>query len=950
MKNIIVFLFSLLFIQFSDAQFYSTGQDPSKVSWQQINTENFQLIFPEGLYAKANRVANVLEYMYEYTSAGYSLKPRKVSIILHNRSVISNGYVSWAPKRSEWITTPPQEMYAQDWLEQLAIHEFRHVVQISNLEQGLTQLLKIVFGEAIVGAVAGYLPLWFYEGDAVMAETALSSTGRGREPDFDRELRVIELDRGKRFSYDQSCLGSYRYHVPDHYKYGYQIVTYGNLNYAENIWDQALKTTARNPFAISPFYFGLRKSGIRSKKELYHETFDSLNTLWNRLLDTNILTFASNIPVNNNKYYTDYKYIHEQKGGYFAVRSGPDDLTRFIILGDSSEKVLFTPGYYVGTRVDIGKKYICWEEYRTDERWEQQSFSVICMLEKQSLRKSILGDESRWFSPALSPDEDKLVCVNIALNNDCSLIIMQVPDGKVLQEIPLHGYYQLFHPVWISNNELAFIAMDSNGKSIRQLNLLTLETKELFHTGFINIDQLSYADGSLLFSCDLEKVRNIYALKLSDKTVTRLTSSKHGADFPHISDDGEKLFYSDYTLSGYKPVLVAMDSIMEVEYKNIAAFKSPWAEALSAKAPINLQDTEIPENSYPSKPYYKILHGFYIHSWMPFYFDPYQAADLNPAIYPGITLMSQNKLSSLFSVISYYYKEGVHYFEPRIIYEGLYPVFEVNFQVSSITRFHSWPENEPHPTGQSYDKMLTIRTYLPLKFNAGKWHRYFKPELSFSYLHRYYHTEDGPRLGYNYLEGSIITYNLLKQSQRDLQPRFGQILYVAYNSPLKDPDYFSTVLAGSLNQYFPGFARHHGFMLQFAYEKQEEGKSSILYNRISLPRGYDDNLLLKQNIKAAADYIFPICSPDWSIGPLVYIKRLSLTAHADFARIRYNDEYKNTIRTVEEDICSFGLILGGEVHLLRFFMPFNPNLRFSYLPKEKRFDLGFDISLDTSSF
>ena len=205
----------------ANAQFYNTGQAPSSVRWMQIKTENFQIIYPSGFFKEANRAANLLEYVYTYSSKDYSKEPKKISVILYNQSVLSNGYVAWAPKRAEWITTPPQDTYVQDWLEQLALHEYRHVVQLSNLEQGLTKVLNIVFGQMITGVVAAYLPFWCLEGDAVVNETALSSTGRGRSPDFNLELRTMEMEKNKRYSYDQSYLGSYKYFVPDYYKYGY---------------------------------------------------------------------------------------------------------------------------------------------------------------------------------------------------------------------------------------------------------------------------------------------------------------------------------------------------------------------------------------------------------------------------------------------------------------------------------------------------------------------------------------------------------------------------------------------------------------------------------------------------------------------------------------------------------------------------------------------------------
>ena len=127
MKNIYSLLLFLIYFPVIPAQFYNTGQAPASVKWEQIKTHNFQIIYPDSFYNEANRAANLLEYMYGHISADYDFKPEKISIILYNQSVLSNGYVAWAPSRAEWVTIPPRDSYSEDWLEQLALHEFHEM-------------------------------------------------------------------------------------------------------------------------------------------------------------------------------------------------------------------------------------------------------------------------------------------------------------------------------------------------------------------------------------------------------------------------------------------------------------------------------------------------------------------------------------------------------------------------------------------------------------------------------------------------------------------------------------------------------------------------------------------------------------------------------------------------------------------------------------------------------
>ena len=162
------------------AQYYTMGEDPASLRWNQINTDHFKVIFPEEFSSEARRTTYLLEFHYDQNAGYLEHLPRKIPVVLHNRSVRSNGFVAWAPKRMELVTTPPADSYPQDHMEQLVLHEFRHVVQVDKMNQGITRGLTWIFGEQAQGAVTGLVPFWYLEGDAVDAETRLSLAGRGR--------------------------------------------------------------------------------------------------------------------------------------------------------------------------------------------------------------------------------------------------------------------------------------------------------------------------------------------------------------------------------------------------------------------------------------------------------------------------------------------------------------------------------------------------------------------------------------------------------------------------------------------------------------------------------------------------------------------------------------------------------------------------------------------------
>src|SRR5690606_1323094 len=125
-----------------------------------------------GMYEQSAPLGGCLDSVAPRVAWSLGHNPRRIELLLHNQTAIGNGMVTWAPKRSEFFTITRQDLTSTVWLSQLAIHDYRHVVQIVKLNQGFTRGLNYVFGQQATGAVIGlYLPMWLLEGDAVVAET-----------------------------------------------------------------------------------------------------------------------------------------------------------------------------------------------------------------------------------------------------------------------------------------------------------------------------------------------------------------------------------------------------------------------------------------------------------------------------------------------------------------------------------------------------------------------------------------------------------------------------------------------------------------------------------------------------------------------------------------------------------------------------------------------------------
>jgi hypothetical protein len=252
----ILFFFSA-FIFTARAQVVLENNPPS-VKWRQVVTPNFRVLYSKGFEEQAQRMANSLEHIREPEAESLGSQPKRMSFILQNQSSVSNGFVSILPRRSEFYAMPSQDynfIGTNDWLNMLAAHEYRHVVQYQHATRGFNKLIYYLFGSiSLAGMAQVAAPSWFWEGDAVATETAFTPSGRGKIPNFGLLMKTNLLE-GRKFNYHKQHLRSYRHNIPDHYVLGYYMVSY--LRRKTNDPDIWGKITARSwsvpflPFAFS---------------------------------------------------------------------------------------------------------------------------------------------------------------------------------------------------------------------------------------------------------------------------------------------------------------------------------------------------------------------------------------------------------------------------------------------------------------------------------------------------------------------------------------------------------------------------------------------------------------------------------------------------------------------------------------------------------------------------
>ena len=224
------------------AQFYLAGDDPGHLKWNYIRTPNYKVIYPRGLDSLAVVYVRALETNRPRVALSAGYLPGQTywgatPVVLHAYTPYSNGSVAWAPMRMDLYTLP--EAYGPEtmpWVQELAIHENRHVAQLQFGADGILKPFTWIFGEAATGLFAGIYPsYWLAEGDAVAAETALSGFGRGRSSDF-MAYYMTAFDKGDYRNWEKWRWGSWKRYAPNHYALGYMTVAGGRYLYNDPLF------------------------------------------------------------------------------------------------------------------------------------------------------------------------------------------------------------------------------------------------------------------------------------------------------------------------------------------------------------------------------------------------------------------------------------------------------------------------------------------------------------------------------------------------------------------------------------------------------------------------------------------------------------------------------------------------------------------------------------------
>lgn len=908
-KKIFYALFFLLIASVSNAQYYVTGDDPGRLKWNFMDTESYRIIYPEGLDSLARIYGMKLEKYKVPVSrtSGYITGQgdgRLMPVVLHAYND-ANGSVAWAPKRMDLFTIPsafdPEPL---PWSTMLSVHESRHVTQ---MQFGQTKALKPL--NYIVGESWNILTFLLYpgaslanmEGDAVIAETALTPSGRGRSADF-LNYFWASLDNGMNRNWFRWRYPSQKYYAPSYYALGY--LTIGGFRYLYDspyFISDALHYSADNMFHIGSVFRQTEKVSGKKFNDAFTEVCDTMLTLWRSNADKRKPYISSEQVTEDSKHYTEYSELVPVGSDIYAVKRGYADASTLVRIDSEGNetKISSFSGNIGGLHWSEQDNELFWSEITSDKRWSLKTRAGIRHMNLNEKKKRNINSSHFLNNPSICDKNDNIAVSRYYPEGRSSLELINLKTRKVYREIPAPDSLQLVENTWMGTT-IYSSAISENGYGIYCVQtdvndssygswVMVLPPKP------VTISELSSFEEQIEFTCDMTGSNEFYHYYINEGKLFRKTSLRYGGGDFIYSNDRKWLYYSSQRLNG-KPVFRTMaDSLLSIETDWSQTFSYPIAEKITAQernaalkdgySDSVSSDSEI-RISAPER-YRKLPHMFNVHSWAPVYLSVNNIMNMSyenlwQAVSLGASAILQNRLSTARGEFGYSahkdpydksrWRNSGHM---KFIYSGLYPVFEFRFDVNdrasrefrvqtiqkddqTSIMISSRPTDKPYLNGQ-------IKAYIPFNLSSGGWSRGIIPQLNYRITNDMFNSsivkmgldiKDGSNgtapvfLGYvkgnhyfrHYLSASVRGYIMRPIASSCIYPRWGISFESGFNASIESHSLFSPMGYLYCYGYIPGIVREHGMRISATYQKRLFKDSPVGQPFVNvLPRGYSDN-------------------------------------------------------------------------------------------------------------
>lgn len=863
----------------------STLQNPRGLAWYRLDSPHFTIIYPDSLGAEAQRVARLLESNYQPLGASLKQAPPRIPVVLNNQSMTSNAYVAWAPRRSQWYSMPNSSTDGfgpMEWYTLLAKHEGRHIVQERAVRTGIVGAAGRLFGDNTVSFFGAlYFPAWFWEGDAVGMETALSEMGRGRQPMFAARMRALTADN-KRYDYYPAWQGTYRTAYPDWYEQGYVITSWVRRHHGDSAWRRILRKAARNPLAPWALSMALKSETGRSLPAVHRAAVAEIDSMWKAQRASIVVSPAERLSPDAPDYRNWLYPQYAADGSVIAAYSDLNTVTQLVRLKNGRRDVLVKRFGVVGDlQFHVRGNTAVWAEYQVDPRYGERNFLVIKRVDLTTGKVTRLTDRTRFFGPQLSPDGTRIVAVELTHARVARLVVLDAATGAVQQRLADDPGF-LVTPTWAPDGRSVYVVRvdTTRGNALVRVPLDGSAERTLIDYVTWTISRPQASGDQVIFGSQRRGLDDVWTVDTTSGGLGRLTTRAFGASWASVSADGQRLLFSDYGTHGYDVAEATITASKVTREANVIADSVLFADSVVAQeARLSPNRAEsVAASPLPVKPFAGWSRVFDFHSLI--------LAPTTDGLNAGLALESRNVLNTfgLNAGVTFNPNERTLAFESGASYAGLPVIFDGSVRLGSRTS--SFVDTSRVERNYTWDeRSASVVARLPLTRLDGLRRQSIVAsvgvgltDISNQPVAFRNENNNGTFMPVSY---TLAASHVRAAAYRDLFQTGASVQGIYRHTP-GSGDYNSHIAATRATAIVPGLLANHGLVLDVGHEEQRPTNyrfsSEVLFPR-GFSRRYHDRLT-----RVGASYAFPLLYPDLAFGPLLYTRRIQGSVFADAGR------------------------------------------------------------------
>lgn len=880
---------------------YDPSQSSSGLEWNKVENNFVEVIYPAPLKQQATFIANLVEHYAPVSGESLWIKtPKKFPLILRSEFAQPNGFVTLGPRRSEWYTSSifSPIIGGLNFYQSLAIHEYRHINQFDFMNRSTNKVAKFLFGDfGLSIAIALGTPNWFLEGDAVWAETAYTDAGRGRSPRFAARLKAMVLS-DQLPSYDEFLGQTYKTSRPNHYVFGYYLVTRGVRIYGKDLWRQVLDSVTG--FSFNPYAFTNAFRNITGVdfEDFFQKTLIDLKSEWRK----DDIAFE-------NRDYADHYYPIIDDGQLYYIKKSLDSFFGLYRFGSSKplKELAIAPEI---SKVDLKNNLFVYTQFLPSPRFAYKSYSDLFSFDLKTRKTKHLIKDQRVFHPNISPDGSKILVTKLSDQNDWSLQIIS-KDGSDLQNIAFKDQI-ISEAVWKSEREVIAIVQRNDGKKrVLHIDLKTKKSNILVGDTRNNLFALSSTNDKVYFEADYLGKVQILEIDLYSKRLRKCSDEAIAAYNPHVHN--KKLYFTSEASQGaeLKSTNLECQPIADNTFSEFNYIGKTPSDDYTGDAPVRMDDfDQVVAVNLDAKPYSELSTGLAPHSWS---FFSGRGTDLS--------LTGNNYLNTFgyLAGVGQSADEEQPFAYLSLAYTKYYPIFAVGLDYRKR-------EETSSRTGltANWSELTTQASMtLPYRYKSGLYNKLFELTGIFGQIK---HSLDISAKVYELSDdsldlqgGEFLYYSLKDLRFREIFPSYGVRYNLVYKKATakKDPDFSSEVLYSKADLYLPGGFKNAGLKVSGAFEKQSTGFFN--YRFVPINNAYTDYVLsrgfsysyIDKYTKASLDYAFPLFNSDIDFWGWAYLRRIYTKLFFDHTKVE--------ILNFTDNLNSTGAEIYFETYLFRKF-------------------------------